>query len=110
MILSTVDSSLTQQYRVSIPHDDTKMIKNRRKRRSIRRQRHPEIKKKWLSFELVTLTGNCCWNVWSRTRAGQPFEMTIPETQRPGWTIRAVQLIENCSSNTNSTLSGVEES
>ena len=108
MVLSTVDASLTQQYQVTIPHDDEKMNNNKRKRRSIRK-RHPDNKKKWLKFERVTLTGNCCWNGWDRARAGQPFEMTIPETQQPGWTIRAVQLT-GCSSKSNSTLSVVEES
>ena len=105
-----MDASLTPQYRVTIPHDDNKMNKNKRKRRSVSK-RHPD-NKKILSFERVTLTGNCCWKVWSRARGGQPCEMIIPETKQPGWKIRAVQLIEDCSiqeiSNTNSTLSGVE--
>jgi hypothetical protein len=109
VILSTFDTSLTEQYSVSIPHDDTKMIRNRRKRRSIR-ERQPGDTKKLLKFEHVTLRGNCCWKVWSRARAGEPFEMTIPETKQPGWTIRAVQLVEDCTSNANANLLGGVES
>ena len=70
------------------------MKERKRKRRSIK-LKHPETKKLY-KFEAVTLTGNCCWKVWSSYRSGTPYNMVGPDNYYPGWAIRAVELLEDC--------------
>ena len=49
-----------------------------------------------LNFDAVTVTGNCCWNVWNSFVGGQPMSLSTVGRHQPGWFIRAVELRKNC--------------
>ena len=49
-----------------------------------------------LKFEVITMTGRCCWKVWDSYLGGNTFDIEIPGQHRPGWWIRAIQLVANC--------------
>ena len=90
LTLSTNGSSPT----ISVKINSHKIKQKKIKRKSIK-VRHPETKK-LIKFEHAKLIGNCCWKLWDHYRGGQPYDISRADTYQPGWTIRAVELVEIC--------------
>ena len=74
------------------------LIKQRRRKKQSIKIRHP-LTGKFIKFEIATLDGSCCWKLWDNYRGGQPFRISRAENYQPGWTIRAVELVEDCNFN-----------
>ena len=84
----------------SSEHTHTKIISSKKleakgiKRRKIKLN-HPE-NEGLLKFELATVTGTCCWKVWSAFVNGQSTGMGSVGTCESRWPIRSVELFGNC--------------
>jgi len=91
LILSTTGSSYES---ISLPMHSETFQDRRRKRMHIRR-RHPQTKE-LLTFEKVTLEGNCCWRIWDNYFGGESYDVSRAGTFQPGWRIAAVEYVEDC--------------
>ena len=69
-------------------------LKARGKMKRRIRVRHPETKER-ITFETVTFSGTCRWNVRDQEIGGRKFEMPSVGTHDVGWNIRAVELCED---------------
>ena len=58
------------------------------------RIRHPETRQR-ITFEKVTFSGTCSWNVRDQEIGGRKFEMPSVGTHDVGWNIRAVELCDD---------------
>ena len=71
-----------------------KLEANGIKKRRIR-SNHPETKE-LLKFEIVTVTGTCCWKGWNAYVGGQSTSMGSVGTWETGWPVRSVELFGSC--------------
>ena len=88
--------SLEHDYTAVISYSD--IVKEKMKKRIIK-LRNPDDsdkKRKFLKFDIVKVTGSCCWRLKDRYRGqnNPPFDMSHPGEYQPGWPIRSVQLLD----------------
>ena len=75
-----------------LPIHSSKFQNTLKKRRKLR-ARHPTTKR-ILSFDIVTMTGNCFWKVWNDYYFGSPYNLSTAGEHNPGWVIRSIELYD----------------
>ena len=57
--------------------------------------KHPK-NRKYLRFEIVTVSGECCWTFWKNKRRGANFSKSTPGTYTNNWPIKKIEVSNSC--------------